>query len=496
MILSVPAQSICCNRVSNLRIWRAACLVILMLTGTLLAWPGVQAKPGTTPGATQPLSLHDAILLAMRDNANVRSAHLQRVVDRYARALAHNEFAPQWRLTAQTQIQDGGAPHTQVSPAVTLKTRLGTQLSVAAEQQWQSGADQRSVALKVAQPLLRGFGSQVNRLNLEDAEDAEYLAQLALQAKLMDVVAQVETVYWQWALDQGVLRVQTAALAQSRKSLARTRMQVKLGRAPAAHQMQQQTQVMGQVLAVSDARSSIKTDLYQLRDLLRLRQDTLIRPRQASALIQRRLAKLPTAEQAVQQALAHNIDYQRQRINHQRLQRTLQRAKDQQRWQLEAEGQVQWQVQAEAQHTTHKTAGLRLAVPVHDVARHKALVDARIALRQADLQLAAAQDALVAQVQNAVRRIRGAERKIKLAKQQLHYARQAYQSAEVGYQHGVLSAFQLNLEQQRQVDAEQSIETRTIGYMNQWVALQKLLGTTLTEWGIQAHLYPENGSGG
>lgn len=58
---------------------------------------------------------------------------------------------------------------------------------------------QTAVSLGLAQPLLRGFGPEVNTAEIRLAENADRRTQVTLRGRLLDLVVEVETAYWQLA---------------------------------------------------------------------------------------------------------------------------------------------------------------------------------------------------------------------------------------------------------------------------------------------------------
>jgi len=59
---------------------------------------------------------------------------------------------------------------------------------------------QTAVSLGLAQPLLRGFGEDVNTAQIKLAENADRRAQIGVRSRLLDLVVEVENGYWQLAL--------------------------------------------------------------------------------------------------------------------------------------------------------------------------------------------------------------------------------------------------------------------------------------------------------
>ena len=69
------------------------------------------------------------------------------------------------------------------------------------------------------QPLLKGFGPKINRIETPRAENARDAGLAQLKAAVLQTVYDVEEAYWNLLYAQENLKVQEASLAQSRETL-------------------------------------------------------------------------------------------------------------------------------------------------------------------------------------------------------------------------------------------------------------------------------------
>ena len=86
-----------------------------------------------------------------------------------------------------------------------------------------------ALALTVDQPLLRGFGIDLNRRFIHIAENQERIAQLVFSQQLIDTVASIIRLYWDLVSLNNDVRVKQEALGAAQKLLEDNRAQVEVG---------------------------------------------------------------------------------------------------------------------------------------------------------------------------------------------------------------------------------------------------------------------------
>ena len=150
-------------------------------------WINLPTSPDTHRQHTLRLTLREAILLALRYNPNIQNAELERIIQRYQLRIAHNQFELQYALAGTAAIENNH--YSRVGSAVTrsyiatpefeLKTKLGTQASLKMDNTVAAiGNYNPLLTFSLTQPLLRGFGIEVNEAALNDAIEAENLNKL------------------------------------------------------------------------------------------------------------------------------------------------------------------------------------------------------------------------------------------------------------------------------------------------------------------------------
>lgn len=471
-----------------------SCLLLLLLFHSVYSETATQLPVPTRTVLTQKiLTLNDAVLLAIRNNPDIRSKRLQRVIDKYALDVARWNFHPQYKLTGTATYKYKARPTYTSNPEISLNTPAGTTLTTTLENQLYTDTAKPTINLKATQPLLRGFGTTIATATLNDALDQEIINQWALKTTLMDTIVSVVKAYHLLVKDYSNLITQKQALARSENDLKNAELKVKHGKLAPKELVQQKSQAASQKVAVITAQNTIDTDLQALLTLLGLNPKANISINKSISI---RNLKVPNQEKSIKLALANNVDYQSSIISLKKTKRALLVAKDNQRWKLDlsVEGKVfgkasPIQVQTgEAppytQTDQYPTVTLDLDIPVHDLSLKKTLEDATIGLQQAKIDLAEKKRQLVSDVIKAIQDIISQQQQIKEAKQAVYFAQDSLDTAQIKLNYGKTTVFEVTQLQDTLTTDQLNLTTEQIGYLDTLADFEKTLGVTLDKWGI------------
>lgn len=449
------------------------------------------------------LSLREAILLSLRYNPNIRNAELDRIIQRYQLRLAQNAFELQYAIAgsavAEKSIFSGVGNATTNSYLLTpeggLKTKLGTQLSVAMKNNTAGNLYENYnpvLNISVTQPLLRGFGKAVNEAGLLDAVDRDNLNKLTMQQSVMDQITIVIGAYRTLVLSGNNLRVQRRQLEEAHKSFAMNKRKIAAGQLEPTGNIQQSYQIESLSLMVEQAENDFKTAALDLLQAIGLDPEMkLAVPGDVS------LEKLvvPNLDDSINQALTHNVQYLAQKMALRADERAYTVAKNQQLWQLDASANVQSGNVTSVNgggfrgiyngRDTNRSAQLTLSVPLHDLNRRNQLITAKVQLEKDRMNLIASRNALITTVKNTINAIRSQIRQYELAKRQVALAEQSYALEKRKQDAGISSALDVNNTQNQLIQAQMGLISAKISYLNQLSTLQRILGTTLDYWHIE-----------
>ncbi|HEY6839112.1 MAG TPA: TolC family protein [Geobacteraceae bacterium] len=300
-----------------------AALLLLLATGTAAADNGGEVR----------LSLKDAIRMAAEKNLDVRAELYNPAA---AEADIHKyEGIYNPLLSALVNYQDsstllanrftsGGAGvsrlrSTAFNAGVSQLIPTGGTLGAAFNNSWNhnnfgGGAlnnyFQSNLTLSYAQPLLRNFGTETTELNITVAKLGKEGALDQFRSRLLSIVSQVRTQYFQLYSARENLKVKKTSLELAERILNDTRAQVKAGVLPAFEVLNAQFGVATQQKNVIDAERAVKDQSDALRVLLQIPDSGEIVPEDTPS----QDAYAMNEAEAVQRALAGRPDLLLQRV--------------------------------------------------------------------------------------------------------------------------------------------------------------------------------------
>lgn len=286
--------------------------------------------PTATPPLLKRLSLKEAILLALRNNPDVESSELQRVVDKFGLEVAHNQFYPQITLGGTANFARNNPASYSLGPNVTVTTPIGTTINANYGNAFTGGPGNATVTID--QPLLKNAGLNFNMINLLNAEDSELVSKLNFKNSIITAVVNVITAYRSLVQDYNNLDIQNRTLLRTKQTVEQTKLQVQAGRMAPSDLLQQQANLATTQLSMIQQKSSLDADYQRFLQSLGLSSTSNI---QINKSIEVTDYKLPSLQKSIRLAMENNISYQSAIINLRATQRAVLAAKNQQRWQLD-----------------------------------------------------------------------------------------------------------------------------------------------------------------
>jgi len=139
------------------------------------------------------------------------------------------------------------------------------------------------LALTVTQPLLKNFGTDINRTFITIAQNNATVEQHVFLDRVLTVIASVEQTFWEMVFANENLKVARAALKAAEELLASNRAKAKAGVMSIVDVLQAEAAVASRVEQILVAEKSIRDQEDQLRRLLNpveeeLRQDLRLVP--------------------------------------------------------------------------------------------------------------------------------------------------------------------------------------------------------------------------
>lgn len=455
------------------------------------------AKPRTPsrePAAGDiPLTVADAVFMALRENRTIRSAYVDRVAQKFDLRVVEDRFTPQFGVTGgvlRQRIAGVTTTSLSVTPGVTTLLPTGGTVGFGWTEQASDtlGLRTRSSAgvLSVSQPLLRGAGVEVTMAPVLSARLGERINRLRLKATVSETIGQVIFSYRDLLRAQEDLRLAHAAVDRAETLLDINRALIAAGRMAEVDVVQTEADLENQRIRVLEATRTLDTARLRLLDLLALDLGTPIVARESisPARVTTRLPDL------MQVALAQRPDYLSQRdvIEQNRLGLVV--ARNERLWDLSVFGTGtlgRTSVSGAASSTTgvaDMTVGLAFTAPLNDLRREQPAVQAGASLRNAELQLEAIRQGVEMQIRNSATEIDIRWRQLEGSRRARDLAARAVEIEKEKLKVGRSANFQVrSLENDLRASESQQLNA-VIGYLNALTLLDVQLGTTLETWHI------------
>ncbi len=238
-----------------------AALAIVILAAACAAWPksrsGGQAAAAppaavktaataaATPDAPVPagpmkLTVAEAVVTSLKNNRSFKVEELKPALSRAAEDLSLAAFDPV--LSGQAGQSWSRGPSSAggdisghaATLAVTLDKLypwgLQVQGGVKGDMGQAPGSDSAGLSVGATQPLLRGYGSDVNLVSLRQARLDTRVSEYELKGFAQDLVAQVEEAYWDLVLATKQEEIYHNSLDLAGRQLAETEERIKVGK--------------------------------------------------------------------------------------------------------------------------------------------------------------------------------------------------------------------------------------------------------------------------
>jgi outer membrane protein TolC len=225
------------------------------------------------PGKPLRLTLEQAVRAAVIGNLRVQSTRLSLDSARLGVPTAEAAFTPNLTLNASRSGAEVSARGVPAGSQTTLSTNLGASitnkfitgtnvtLGTTATRADSTPADQSSTSgmtLTVSQPLLRGFGLDVNRAGIDQAKNNLEIAIRELESRLADVVTGVEGAYLDLLLAIEDRKVREFALERAKEQQEINRFLIEVGRLPARELVAAESAVSSAELEVVVAQNAVE----------------------------------------------------------------------------------------------------------------------------------------------------------------------------------------------------------------------------------------------
>jgi outer membrane protein len=467
-------------------------IVFLVLNRSALPATKRQAQP-------KPITLAEAVALALRHNRTIKSAYISRVLEKFDLEVVRDEFRPDLILSASTAFtrqQNEETLNTILGAGFSLKVPTGGQLALDFTQTiiepWEIPEEgfTNDVILSFKQPLLRGGGIDVNRASQRLGERQEQANILNLKKTLINIITQVVYAYRRFILVQRGLEINKLSLARSRKLLEMNKALIAAGRMAQVEIIQTEADLANQELSFHENENALDKARLNLLKLLDIDKHTLIAPVD-KVVVKPVNLHLETLQK---QAQSNRPDYIQILLERENAQTRLLLAKNNRLWELDiitrynitgtSDSWMEAQERAGHLGEGDYSVGLALRIPFGDIQRERGVVAARVKLRHAGIDVQELKENIEIEMLDAVRDINIKWEQVKLAQRARKLSKRQLDIELEKLKVNRSTNFRIVTFQNSLVLAENSEIRAKIDYLNALTDLDVLLGATLERWGV------------
>ena len=439
--------------------------------------PGAAEAEAAVRGAVS-MTIREAIGLALKSSRAAIAARLGREEQKLSLASAEERYDTMTSLSASANARSRGDETADVSigPSVRIPTGGSLQLSLrkplAGERDREASTD-----LTFSQPLLRGFGTDIDTAPLRRARLRERIDLRAFRDTVAGIVDSVISAYRGALSARRRAAIAREALERAQRQLEINRTLVEAGRMAPQDLLQTEAEVANREYDLSDSENALETAKSTLANILDLEEGASLELREEPPVEPER----PDLEESLETAFARRTDWLTAEIGMELARMGLREARNGLLPDLSLSVSAS---HGSGQDLTTWSGGLNLTVPLQDDEPRRALIRARNDVRRAEMQLAERRQSIRIEVRRAVHDVAVALRQIDLARQGRDFAERKLDVEQRKLRQGLSSAFQLGRFEDDLVAAQRRELDAVVGYRNALNGLDRALGTTLDRWDI------------
>lgn len=455
-----------------------------------------QEKPPDKHQDAREMTLHESILIALRNNTTIKSAYLDRIVQKFDLKVSEDKFTPKLTIssTAQRTSSTTGGVNTSAdslsaSATVTETVPTGAEMSFTAssaiDKSLGDSSNTGSWSVTLTQPLLKGGGIDVTMASVKTAQLSEKINILSLKSTIMDTVTSVITAYRSFLQATKQLEISRTSLERARELVSVNKELIAAGRMAEVELVQTEADVASKEYDLLQTENSMDSARLSLIKLLDIDKSTRIVPVE-------KITAEPAAlnyEQMKAKALDNRTDYLSALLSLEISKINLMLAKNNKLWDLSLFGEyggssASGSSTAGDSSSRNWNAGMKLSIPIGDLTPQYGYISAKISLEKNEMSLAKLRETVEIEVQDAVRDAEMKLRQVKLASQSRALSGKKLEIEAEKMKAGRSSNFQLVTYQNDLVNAQNNELNAVINYLNALTSLDMTLGTTLDKWGI------------
>ena len=443
------------------------------------------------------LKLKDVVVLALQNNRNIKNAYLQRIIDRENLQQEEDKFDPD--LIPQVGVsfrrnEVGSSTNTgnlDLGTGLFLLIPTGAELRVEVTSggQIQNSSTRsedflrQNFSVSFNQPLLRGFGTKINKTSIRIARLQEQQNLFQLKSTLIDTITRAVIDYRALVQAQEELKIQQQALESAKRQLEITQAFIDAGRRARVDLISNETAVANREVDLLAAQNRLQESQLQLLETLDIKQNL-----ELIALETPKVEKsaLPSLNESLELAFTNNPSYLSTSLDIKIAQLNLSLAEDNKRWDLSLNVSYDNNLNSVRQDISEFIGSLNLSREFFgNLQLERDAIRSQIILQQNQNNLEEARATLTIQIRNSIREVNFRLTEVEQAKRATQLSQQQLENEREKLRLGRGSIIDSIRFEDDLVNAANRELNATIAYFNALTRLEQTIGTTLETWNIR-----------
>lgn len=464
-----------------------------------------QVSTVDTSNDIKKLTLADCVILALKNNIDLKNTFLNRITQRFSVKVAENKFRPQGNLAFVTKrsstypdIDTGRTTgsNQQANTSVTLNVPTGGNFAL----NWNNQATRPDVSqvyqynpawtLQYTQPLLKNAGMEVATADLVIARITEDGNILDLKDAIINTITSVSSQYRDYVRSLRQLEIDRASLETTKQTHEYNKAMVAAGRMAESELLQSEAGIASKNITIIQDKNDIDNKRLTLLQTLNLDNQTTFEPVEETDTT----VKPPTFQEAMEIARKNRSDYLKQLQNLETTKLQYNVAKNGLLWDFSVSAGTGSGMTNSRFGAAYSSAGSLgksdwnvgaiLTIPLNITDLTNTYLGAKVAYDTQKNNLIKLDKMISSDVLNAIRDVEMQYQQLQLAKYNTVLEQKKFDAENEKMKVGRSSLFQLLSFQDSLVTAHNTELSTLISYLNALTTLDQKLGTTLKTWNI------------
>ena len=435
------------------------------------------------------LTIADAVNLALQNNRTIKNSYLQRIIDRQQLAVAEDVFVPNFTpelFLGFNQRLERDTQELSLSGNLEVKTPIGGTLEITSESLDEGiGINNLDFRVTFDQPLLRGFGTEINRVPIEVARLEEGINIFALKSTLIATITDTIEAYLSLLQAQERVKIQQLALKNAKRQLEIIQVLIDAGRRAPIELVQSKTDVANREVSVLQAQNRLAQARLDIIDILDIEQNLQFVATDIEDAVE---SITLDQDKLTELAFANNPEYLQSLKQLQIAKFNLSLAENEKRWDLDL--QVSYGLTTRRDINNDQTdvrAGVRMSREFGNLSLEQSVERSQVNLERANNSLDEARESLKIELNNRIRDVKFNSQQIELALDARKLSEQQLENEQEKLRLGVRGVRLIDVLRFENdlVQAKNRELNAMIDYLNALTRLEQTLGITLDRWNIK-----------